>query len=80
MLKSAFKSIDKCDAYLAIIKNENKSEGLLIEIGYCLANKKKIILLINKSVKNTYLRNIANKVIEFNDRNDMISKLKALKL
>ncbi len=80
MMKHAFKIIDKSEGFLAIVRNEAKSEGLLMEIGYCLAKHKNIILLINKFVKDTYLREIASKIIEFADKKDMLNKLRKLNL
>ena len=75
----AFQIIDKNDAFLAIVRSEHRSEGLLIEIGYTLSKNKKFILAINKDVKNTYLRDVADKVIEYKDFDDLIKQLKKLK-
>ncbi|MFQ5531843.1 MAG: hypothetical protein ACE5ES_04470, partial [Candidatus Nanoarchaeia archaeon] len=36
-LNHAFDVICNCDTFLAIVRNDGKSEGLLIEIGYALA-------------------------------------------
>ena len=58
-LRHAFNIIDKHDTFLAIVRSEKRSEGMLMEIGYSLANNKKIILAVNKEVKDTYLREIA---------------------
>lgn len=76
----AFEEIDKQDIFLAIIRNEHRSEGLLIEIGYVLSKKKKLILAINKNIKNTYLRDFANQVIEWKDFDDLIKQLEKLKI
>ncbi|KHO46999.1 MAG: hypothetical protein QJ16_C0008G0008 [archaeon GW2011_AR1] len=54
IFKHAFNLIDKKDVFLAIVRNENKSEGMLIEIGYSIAKNKRIILMINKNVKNKW--------------------------
>ncbi|MDO8528289.1 MAG: nucleoside 2-deoxyribosyltransferase [Nanoarchaeota archaeon] len=67
VLERGFKEIDKSDSLLVIIKSEHKSEGMLIEIGYALSMKKKIILLIKKGVATTFVREIADKVIEFDN-------------
>lgn len=74
-----FKQIDSHDIYLAIVRTEHRSEGLLMEIGYAISKKKKIILAINENVKNTYLRDFADKIIEWTDFNDLINKLSKLK-
>ena len=80
-LEHAFGEIDKSDIFLAIIRSEKKSEGLLIEIGYCLAKNKKIVLAINEKIKDkTYLNELVDKAIEFKDFDDLIIKLSELKI
>lgn len=76
----AFKQLDKHDAFLVIVRTEHRSEGLLIEIGYALSKGKKIILAINENVKNTYLRDFANKIIECKDFDDLLNKLSKLEI
>ncbi len=74
-----FKNIDECDAFLVIMRNGKKSEGMLMEIGHILDTDKKIILAINKNIRNTYLREIADQTIEFEDFEDLKNKLKEIK-
>ena len=77
----AFREIDKADIFLALVKSERISEGMLIEAGYAIAKNKKIILLINKNIKNhTFKRLFGDKAIEFTDFNDLKNKLGGLKL
>ncbi|MFH1522158.1 MAG: nucleoside 2-deoxyribosyltransferase [archaeon] len=80
MMNHAFREIDNSDASFAIVRSERKSEGMLMEIGYCLANNKKIVLIINKNVKGTYLRELAENVIEYEDSNDLIKQLSEVDL
>ena len=75
----AFEEINKNEIFLAIVRNEHRSEGMLIEIGYSLAKKKKIILAINENVKNTYLRDFADIIIEWKNIDDLIKKIEKLK-
>ena len=75
MLIHAFKKIDTSEVFLAIVRSERRSEGMLIEVGYALSKKKKFILAINMEVKNTYLRDLADEVIEFESFKSLISKL-----
>jgi nucleoside 2-deoxyribosyltransferase len=79
MLEHAFREIDKSDAFLAIIRSEKRSEGLLVEVGYVIATKKKLIVAIKKGVKNTYLPDLADTVIEFESIHDLSEKLGRLK-
>ena len=79
-VKHAFDVIDNSDIFLAIVRTEHRSEGLLMEIGWCLSKKKKFILAIKEDVKNTYLKDMADEIIEFKDFNDLLIKLKNVRI
>ncbi len=79
-MEHAFRNIDNSDTLLIIVRNQDKSEGMLMEVGYALGQKKEIILLINKNVNNTYLRDVADNVIEFEDIEDLHNKLNKLEI
>jgi len=70
--------IKKIDALLAIVKSNEKSEGMLMEIGCALSNKKKLILAIQKDVKTAHLKLLASQIIEFSDLDELYSKLEKL--
>ena len=76
IMLTALGFIDKSDCHLVIINSQEKSEGMLIEIGYALAKKKKIFLLIKRGVKTTFVREIADKILEF----DNLKELKKLEI
>ena len=78
-MKHAFQNLNQFDTFLAIVRSEKRSEGMLMEIGYCIAKGKKIIIAIKKDVKNTYLPEMADKVIRWDSFDDLIKKLKQLK-
>lgn len=65
ILEHALKELDKADFIVVFIKSAEKSEGMLIEIGYAMAKNKKIILIIKKGVETTFVGQVAHKVIEF---------------
>jgi len=71
--------IRETDILLALIKSDNKSEGMLMEIGHAMGLGKKFFVAINKEIKDTHLREMADLVIEFKDINDLCNKLKKLK-
>ena len=79
-LEHAFKEIDKSDIFLAIIRSENKSEGMLMEVGYVLAKKKKFIVAIKIGVKDTYVPDFASQVLKFKDHEDLKLKLEKIKI
>lgn len=77
----ALHEIDKSDVFLALVKSERISEGMLLEAGYAIAKNKKIILLINKSIKNhTFRRLFGDRMVEFSDFDDLNKKLGGLKI
>jgi nucleoside 2-deoxyribosyltransferase len=76
---NTLKRLDSAEAILALIKSDEKSEGMLMEIGYAWGKDKKLIIAINKNVKNTHMREFADITIEFLDINDLYKKLEKLK-
>src|SRR5437016_3060861 len=44
ILEHSLRELDSSDALLAYINSEERSEGMLIEIGYAMAKGKKIII------------------------------------
>ena len=52
-----------------------------MEIGYAISRHKKLIVAVNKNVRDkTYLDELADVVIEFENINELCDKLKNLKL
>lgn len=76
ILNYALNEIDKSDCIVIFIKSEDKSEGMLLEVGYALAKKRKIVLIIKKGVKTSYIRELADITIEFEN----LSQLKEIKI
>jgi len=73
------KKIEGCDAIFALIKFEDKSEGMLMEVGHAWGLDKKLIVAIQDDVHNTHLRGFADQLIEFCDIEDLYGKLEMLK-
>ena len=78
ILEYALKELDESDCLLAFVKSAEKSEGMLLEIGYALAKKKRFVLAVKKGVKTVFLREIADKVIEFKDIEELCEKVTGL--
>jgi len=80
LIENAFGKIGEFDGVLAIVKSEDKSEGMLIEIGYAIAKNKKFILAIKKGImEERYVRALANQIIEFDNPDDLLNKLEEIK-
>jgi len=78
MMLHAFDKINDSDCLLVIIRSQNKSEGLLMEVGYALSKSKRIILCIKEGIKDTYLPEIADSVIKFNNFDEIYTKLEGI--
>ncbi len=48
VIRQAFVEVKKSDAILAFIESEEKSEGMILEVGYAKALGKKLVLIIKK--------------------------------
>lgn len=72
MLKRAMSEIDTCDYLLVIYDQQEKSAGMLMEIGYALAKNKPVYMLYNNSIDTGYVKDMLNRSWAYND----IDKLK----
>jgi nucleoside 2-deoxyribosyltransferase len=79
ILNYALRELDSCDCILVFIRSNEKSEGMLIEVGYALANNKKIILAIKKGIHLPFTKDIANEIIEFENIEELNKKLMEIK-
>jgi nucleoside 2-deoxyribosyltransferase len=75
IMERAFEKIDASDILFAFVRSEERSEGMLVEIGYALAKGKRLVLAIKEGVNTTSLKDLAAAIIEFVDTDDLIKKL-----
>jgi len=80
VIKEAFGEIKKCDAILCFVNSKELSEGMSLETGFAKALNKKIILVISKKYSFPTLEAISDKIIRFNDLDDLIKKLSNTKI
>jgi len=71
----AFKIIDGTDLLFVILNSESKSEGMILEIGYCIAKKIPVVVAVRDDIKNTYLPGMANSVIKWGEVSDLVEKI-----
>ena len=74
ILHHAFAELLGADVLLAFINSPEKSEGMLLEIGYALGKGKKVYVLIRRGVETVFVRAIADRAIEF----DKVDEIPAL--
>jgi nucleoside 2-deoxyribosyltransferase len=75
IMEHAFSKLDESDAILAYIKSDEKSEGMLVEIGYAIAKGKRLILAVKQGVKTTSISQMASPCLQFDTIDDLILKL-----
>ncbi len=78
VFEKAFDKINNSNAILIFLNSDERSEGMLMEIGYALAKGKRVILAIKKDLGRTHLRDLIDEIIEFEDIEELKEKLKKL--
>ncbi len=76
ILEDFLSYIHDADFHLVLVKSAEKSEGMLIEVGYSRALKKPLILFIQRDVRTVFLRELAVAVIEFDTVSSLMEQLK----
>lgn len=69
-----FSELGDADVLVVVVRNQDRSEGMLMEVGYALALKKPIRLFVAQEVK-TYIREVATSVVEFTGHTDLLAKI-----
>ncbi len=75
IMEHAFEKIEKMGGLFVIIDGEEKSEGMLMEVGYCAAKGLKTVVAKRRGVENTYIPNMADHNFEYTDIEDLKSKV-----
>lgn len=74
-MTEAFKELSKAELQFVLVTSKNKDEGMILEIGYAIAKNIPVIVAIKDDIKDTYLPNMANKTITWNNVNDLLEKM-----
>ena len=69
-----FRVLADSDVLLVVVRSSDRSEGMLMEVGYALAQNKPIYLAAQSGVQ-TYVRDVATKVLEFTGQAELLEKL-----
>lgn len=80
IVEHTFGILDTIDFLLAVQTSDSKSEGMLMEVGYCLAKHIPIIVATKVSVKKTYLPEIASQSFNWNTLDDLAVSIADLNL
>ena len=74
-MTEAFKELSKAELQFVLVTSKDKDEGMILEIGYAIARNIPVIVAIKDDIKDTYLPNMANKTIVWNNVNDLLEKI-----
>ncbi len=78
IMDHAFSIIDDSDLLFVIQTSESKSEGMLMEVGYCRAKNIPIIVATQQQVGATYVPDMGTVAFRWDDLNDLRTKIQAL--
>ncbi|MCK9351923.1 MAG: nucleoside 2-deoxyribosyltransferase [Candidatus Paceibacterota bacterium] len=78
IMEHALRKLDDSDVVLAFIRSPEKSEGMLLEIGYAVAKGKPFILALKQGLKTMAIAEMADPLIEFESSEDLCGKLNAI--
>ncbi|MFI5271084.1 MAG: nucleoside 2-deoxyribosyltransferase [Candidatus Saccharimonadales bacterium] len=76
IMDHALKTIEHSDFLFVLVTSDKKSEGMLMEIGFCLAKSIPIVVAIKDDVKDTYIPEIAQTYIRWSDTENLIETIK----
>lgn len=75
IMRHAFDHLDSSDLILALVKSDEKSEGMLVEVGYALGKGKKFALAMKTGVKTTSIQDMADVLIDFDTIDNLCETL-----
>ena len=75
IMEHAFEKIEGLGGLLVVIDSQEKSEGMLIEVGYCLAKGIGFVVAKRAGVS-TYIDQLTEQSFEYKDIEDLTSKIK----
>lgn len=77
IMQHAFEMIDTKDMLFVIQTSENKSEGMIMEVGYCIAKGIPIVVAVKNGVQNTYLPDMADLQIQWDTIDNLHQQIEA---
>lgn len=76
IMQHAFSKIEEMGNLFVLIDSGQKSEGMIMEVGYCLAKQIPITVAVRSGVTETYIPDMTMDVIRYTDTKDLIYKIK----
>jgi nucleoside 2-deoxyribosyltransferase len=76
IMEHAFKIIDESDFLFVLMTSENKSEGMLMEVGYCVAKGIPIIVAVKEGINKTYVPEMSEMKIIWSNADQLAGLIK----
>lgn len=76
VMEHCFENIDKKDTILCLVDTSKYSCGMLLEMGYSMANKKKIVVCFREGCEIDTLNQMVDHSIFYKDYNQLLDKIK----
>lgn len=80
IMNHAFKKISTVDVLFVILTSDERSEGMLMEIGYCLAKGIPVVVAAKDTVKSSTVPDMATHVVVWSDIEELAHKIGSLPL
>lgn len=77
IMKHVFEVINASDFLLVVLASEKKSEGMLMEVGYCIAKGIPVMVAVKQGVEDTYLPDMTPFVLYWKTVPDLVNQLKS---
>jgi nucleoside 2-deoxyribosyltransferase len=75
-----FAILDGCDMLFVIQTTNEKSEGLLMEVGYCIAKRIPIVVAQHEHVTETYIHELAQVALRYTSVGELCAHIASLNL
>jgi len=80
IMAHAFGIIDDIDFLFVVQASEQRSEGMLMEVGYCVAKEIPIIVSVRDTITNSYLPDMADVTMRWQNVPDLCRQISELTL
>lgn len=78
IMHHAFRKIEALGTLLVVLDSPDRSEGMLMEVGYCIAKSIPIIVARRTGVENTYVPDMAQSTFAYSSPQDLARKVGSL--
>ena len=71
----AFSKLNDMDLLFVLLTSDEKSEGILLEVGYAMARGIPVVVAVKEDVTKTYLPGVGTATFTWSDTQDLVEKL-----